>query len=128
LPIHFEKAHNALNSTPCGGYRQCCGTGTETSQKVGTRTIVNYGSGTVSTWYHKSYRNHTVFNCVFDILHFTFFRSHFTINSMKLIIFFLLKKLTMQKGIFSKKKFETCFLWYRYGMGTKTCQKSEPEP
>jgi hypothetical protein len=30
-------------------------------------------------------------------------------------------------GKISKKNFENCFLWSRYGTGTVTCQKSEPE-
>jgi hypothetical protein len=39
-----------------------CGTGTETCQKVGigTETVINYGSGTVRKWYHKSSHKHTV--------------------------------------------------------------------
>jgi hypothetical protein len=49
---------------------------------------------------------------------------------MKLINFFFVKKLRMEKGkIFPKFFFgKLCFLWSRYGTGTVTCQKSELEP
>jgi hypothetical protein len=42
------------NFLPCG-----TGTGIETCQKVGTGTVINYGSGTVIKWYHKSSHKHT---------------------------------------------------------------------
>jgi hypothetical protein len=50
-----------------------CGTGTVTCHKIGTGTVINYGSGTVIKWYHKSSQKHRVQNCVFDFLHLTFF-------------------------------------------------------
>jgi len=42
------------------------------------------------------------------ILHLTFFHSHFTLNLMKLISFFLVK-LRIQKGIFFQVFFENWF-------------------
>ncbi len=106
------------NFLPCG-----TGTGTVTCQKIGT--------GPVRKWYHKSSQKHRVQNCVFDL---SFFHSHFT---MKLINFFRVKKLRMQKNkIFFQTIFwKRCFLWSRYvtrnlskdGTGTVTFQKSEPE-
>ncbi len=51
---------------------------------------------------------------------------------MKLIHFFLVKKLSVQKARFFPNFLFVfiCFLWARYGAGTGTvtCQKSEPEP
>jgi hypothetical protein len=64
-------------------------------QKVGTGTVINYGSGTVLKWYHKSSHKHTVQNCGIDFLHLKFFHSHFTKNLVKLINFSLVKKLRM---------------------------------
>jgi hypothetical protein len=72
-----------------------CGTGTVTCQKVGTGTVINYGYVTVLKWYHKSSHKHTVQNCVFPVRHLIFFHSHFTINLMKPINFFLVKKFRM---------------------------------
>ncbi len=63
---------------------------------------------------------------------FNFFHSNFSINLMKLINFFLVKRLIMKKGRIISKSFflKRCFLWSRYGtrIGILTCQKSEPDP
>ncbi len=41
-------------------FLQCgTGTGTVTCKKVGKGTVINYGSGTVIKWYHKSSHKHT---------------------------------------------------------------------
>ncbi len=106
-----------------------CGTGTVNCQKVGTGTVINYGSGTVIIWYHKS--SHKAQYKIVYLISFikNFFHSHFTINLLKPIIFFLVKSLEYKRLDFSKNIFwKLCFLWSRYGTRTVTWQKSEPEP
>ncbi len=62
---------------------------------IGSGTIIIYGSGTVIS--QRQYKIVYSISCILTFLH-----SHFTINLMKLINFFLVKKLTMKKGkIFS---------------------------
>ncbi len=86
------------------------GTGTVTCQKVGTGTLIIYDCGTEKKMVsQKALTNTQDKIVVFDCLHLTFFYTHFTINLMKLINFFLVKKFGMLKGeIFSKILFENC--------------------
>ena len=86
-------------------------TGTVTWQKVGTGTVINYGSGTGT--------RHKIMYLVSFIK--KFFHSHFTINLLEFMNFFLVKQLNSKKS----KNFQTffrkiCFLWSRYGAGTGT--------
>ncbi len=62
------------------------GTGTVTCLKVGTGTgtVINYGSGTGT--------RHKIMYLISFIKH--FFHSHFTINLLKFMNFFLVKQLT----------------------------------
>jgi hypothetical protein len=61
------------------------GTGTVTCKKVGTGTVTNYGSGTGT-------RYKIMYLIIFIKKN---FHSHFTINLLKFINFFLVKQLTM---------------------------------
>jgi hypothetical protein len=61
------------------------GTGTVIGQKVGTGTVINYGSGTGS-------RYKIMYLIAFIS---KFFHSHFTINLLQFLNFFLLKQLTL---------------------------------
>jgi hypothetical protein len=51
-PVLFNRNRRNRNFLPCG-------TGIVTCQKVGTGTVINYGSGTYVKWYHKSSHKHT---------------------------------------------------------------------
>jgi hypothetical protein len=83
-------SYEAFNDTGTTTILQCCGTGTGTGTVTcekfgtGTGTVINYGSGTGT--------RHKIMYLISFIKH--FFHSHFTINLLKFMNFFLVKQLT----------------------------------
>ncbi len=91
-PVLWNRNRNPRNRNflPCG---------------TGTETVINYGSGTVIKWYHKSSHKHTVNNCLFYFLHLTLFSFTFYKKfdeTYKKI--FLSKSLECKKARFFQKK------------------------
>ncbi len=114
-----------------------CRSGTETVNLItdlrGTGTVINYGSGTVIKWNHKSSHRYSTKMWIW----FPSFRIFsFTIFSETDKFFPCKKAYYVKRQDFSNNLLNLCFLWSRYGTvtwtgpgtGTVTCQKSEPEP
>ncbi len=80
------------------GWQQCGGTGTVeavTFCRSGTETVINYDSGTVVKWNHKSSHRHSITLCIWFPSFNIFCQWNFTIRLIKLTHFFLVKKPTM---------------------------------
>ena len=91
-------------------------TGTVTWQKVGTGTVINYGSGTGT--------RHKIMYLISFIKN--FFHSHLTITLLEFMNFFLVKQLNSKKS----KNFQT-FLKKNlllYGLDMELEPEPEPEP
>jgi hypothetical protein len=90
------------------------GTGTLSCVKIGTGPVINYGSGTGT--------RHKIMYLISFIK--KFFHSHFTINLLKFMNFFLVKQLNSKKS----KNFQTFLKKNLLLYGLDMELEPEPEP